>query len=503
MRLRSISTATAIALFLPASSVFALTPEEVWENWKSRVTGASTVVTVESEQRVGDTLEIKGITLGLPIDEKVTASAAFAQMNLKALPDNSVLITFGETQTITITDTANSANSDALTIVQQGTEIIATGTIDAVSYEGKATKITASGTLGSAMGNDGPLAIELTLHNAKGSDITTRDAEGNMSTTGTSSGGPLQLSMSNSTPEAGKSVVVNAEIASYSGSNAIVTPAAANQMKLDEALRNGMSLLSDGSFGKVTFTVDFADGEETAATSGTIDSVAAKIGISQKAMEYSLSTGATTVSVEGNQLPLPKIDVSLAELGYRILMPMSKTEAAEDFAYETRIVDLALSEGLWSMIDPTSQLGRDPITVIADVKGKGALQIDLLDPGLQDGSAEVPDMPIRLDSLDLTQLLIKAVGAELGASGALVFDNNDLTSWEGIPAPTGKITANAKGVNALLDKLVALGFVGPDELTGARMMIAMFAKPGANPDELVSELDFQGPSLSINGQRIR
>jgi hypothetical protein len=142
------------------------------------------------------------------------------------------------------------------------------------------------------------------------------------------------------------------------------------------------------------------------------------------------------------------------------------------------------------------------MTAILDIRGKMGWAIDIFDQAAG-GMTEVPEMPVLLHSADLTQLLLKFVGAEAAATGALTFDNTDLATWEGFPTPTGKINANMKGVNELLDRLVQIGLLPEDQLMTARMMLAMFAKPGAGPGELVSEVEFKDKGLLINGQKIR
>ena len=60
------------------------------------------------------------------------------------------------------------------------------------------------------------------------------------------------------------------------------------------------------------------------------------------------------------------------------------------------------------------------------------------------------------------------------------------------------------GANALLDKLIAMGFVSEDDAMGARMMMGMLAVPGDAPDTLNSKIEIneQGHILA-NGQRIK
>ena len=71
--------------------------------------------------------------------------------------------------------------------------------------------------------------------------------------------------------------------------------------------------------------------------------------------------------------------------------------------------------------------------------------------------------------------------------------------------PVGKLNGTFAGVNGLMDKLVAMGFVPEEQMMGMRMMLAMFAKPvDGQPDQLTSEIEFrEGGSIFANGQQVK
>ena len=103
----------------------------------------------------------------------------------------------------------------------------------------------------------------------------------------------------------------------------------------------------------------------------------------------------------------------------------------------------------------------------------------------------------------LLQVLAKAAGAEVSATGGLTFDNADLATFDGVPRPDGKVTVNIKGVTKLVENLIAMGILSEDDAMGFRMGLAMVAKPGPGPDELVSEIEFKEGGLFTNGMRMR
>jgi hypothetical protein len=123
-----------------------------------------------------------------------------------------------------------------------------------------------------------------------------------------------------------------------------------------------------------------------------------------------------------------------------------------------------------------------------------------MDPAVDLEQIEAPG---ELTSLDLTQILVKAAGTEIGATGALTFDNTDLVTFQGVPAPSGAINIDIKGVSALIDNLIKLGIITDDDAMGARMMLGMFTRPGAEADQVTSVIEFKDGGLFANGQQLQ
>jgi hypothetical protein len=194
------------------------------------------------------------------------------------------------------------------------------------------------------------------------------------------------------------------------------------------------------------------------------------------------------------------VKFGFGESAFNVLMPASKSETPQDIAFLTKIVDLTVSEDIWGLFDPGATLARDPATFILDAKGTGRWLADIMDPAYQADGMEPPG---ELNSLDLTQFLVKAAGAEVGATGGLTFDNSDLESFDGVPAPTGQINVTIKGVNKLIDNLIAMGLLPDDQAMGFRMMLGAFTRPGAGPDEVTSLVEFKDGGLFANGQQLQ
>jgi hypothetical protein len=230
-------------------------------------------------------------------------------------------------------------------------------------------------------------------------------------------------------------------------------------------------------------------------------------------MNYGTSLTGASLTVSGAEIPFPEVKVGFAETAFNVLMPSTISESPQDFALLTKVVDLTISEDVWGLFDPAATLSREPATFILDTKGTGRWTSDLFADLSQDIAKEIESpgagsqgdatTPGEINSFDLTQLLVKAAGAEVGASGALTFDNADLTSFDGVPAPTGTINIDIKGVNALIDNLIAMGILPDDQAMGARMMLGIFTRPGAGPDEVTSVIEFRDGGLFANGQQLQ
>lgn len=83
--------------------------------------------------------------------------------------------------------------------------------------------------------------------------------------------------------------------------------------------------------------------------------------------------------------------------------------------------------------DPAGPCRGSRRPFIVDLKGKGFWKQDIMDPSLQMEGAQ----PGQLDSLDVTQVLAKAAGAEVSATGGFTFDNTDMETFAGVQPGRG------------------------------------------------------------------
>ncbi|NGM44235.1 DUF2125 domain-containing protein [Rhodobacter sp. SGA-6-6] len=499
-----LSGATALALALSAQSALSLTPEEAWEGWQAMSAAAGQTISATGTARNGDTLVVSGISVGMTVPDGPVIASTIPEVSFRDLGDGSVEITYPPAYDVNLTATEGSDKSSATLVVgQEEMKVVASGTVDAPKFDftAKALTLTAKDVT-DAEGKPVDVTGGLTLSGLSGSYAATPSG-GGQSYDSTFAATSMALAVKGSEPEQNTTFDVTLTVAEpkFGGKSVMVSPELMQAGNMSAALAAGFMV--DGSYGTgpIALSVDATEAGKPGHVEVALAGSSAHVKLDAQRMDYAFGVTGGTVNATGFDIPMPMVEGAFAEIAYGVAMPVAKATEPSDFSALFRMVDLTMTEDLWNMFDPGGALKRDPVTAILDVKGTGAWQVDILDPAVQmDG----PELPVKLFSLDLTQVLAKAAGAQVAATGALTFDNADLASYGGFPAPEGKVTVTLDGINALMDALVAIGVVSEDDVMGARMGLAMMAKPGAGPDQLVSEIEFRaGGSLFVNGVQMQ
>ncbi|WP_171909555.1 DUF2125 domain-containing protein [Rhodobacter sp. 24-YEA-8] len=511
MKRWTISAATVLALVLPSQAAWALTPEEVWDSWKAGVTASGGSVTTRSETREGDALVISGIgTLSGDLDGTANVQMQIDRLTLTGRSDGTVAMTMSDMFRVDYRAQLNSddARGFRVEIRQTGAETIASGTVDAITYDytiaGFEAKLI-------ELRNE---AVELhdvqgvlTGEQLSGTCLQMRQPGGAVRVQSEMALGPMVLTVSGKKTgpaeerAAGFSGTMTLASAKSTFSGAVLP--ADRLVDIRTALAEGLAFDSKLEFGAVTAQFNETDNTGAAKGSFTAKLDGGDLGLLFDAarFDYGLSLLGGDVRAELPSSGLTDLGGAFTEVTLRMGMPLANDGVSQDFSFLSRLVDVTVSDYVWGLADPGTQLSRDPATLIVDLTGKGAWLQDFLVPGpKQDPSASVP--LARIDQIDLKQGFAKLFGAQLDASGALSFDNSDTTTFQGFPAPDGRITVSLAGLSALLDKLVALGIVSANDLNGIRMAMAMFTRPGAGPDQLTTEIVFRNKGLFVNGQQL-
>jgi hypothetical protein len=141
-----------LGAFLMGSTAFAqVTPEGLWEKFQSFSQAAGQSVATDSVERVGDTLQIRGLVLTAN-DELTSATQTIAEVNLKENGDGTVGITMSPTIPLvgTFKGDPNLGTTDSsmdMTVTQNGLAMTASGSADAPFIDFTAASMAVKGTM--------------------------------------------------------------------------------------------------------------------------------------------------------------------------------------------------------------------------------------------------------------------------------------------------------------------------------------------------------------------
>lgn len=495
---------SALALISATGALRAdVTPEDVWANWKSMAEGTGQTVTAESEGRDGNALVVKGLTMAMD-QEGGKFAGRIDQLTFTDKGDGTVEITMSDTYSVTIDtpDMGNGTKAAAmkLDISAPGMVTIASGTPDAVSYalDAPSLKVHLEGAE-VADPTKGAITLDAQLDGTSGTyKVGKTDAGQSIDYQIGSKSAAISATVKDSTD--GTDVALKVNLADLKGTSTGMFLGAEAMTDMAAALNAGFALKFAFSYGAGTYEVNATDAGQPGKVSGAIGSGDFSLSLDKTGVEMASSSRDVTLALESPALPLPDVSGAYGEAGFNFRMPLQKSDTPADFALGVKLVDFKVSDAIWGMIDPGAKLPHDPATLIIDSRGTATLTQDLTSaPG---GMTEMPGAPGMLNSFDVSRLDLKIAGAELTGNGSFTFDNTDMESFGGMPAPTGKLDLKAVGLNGLIDKLVSMGLVPQDQAMQGKMMMGMFAQPGDGEDTLVSTIEVKDKKLTINGMEM-
>lgn len=474
-----------------------VSPEEVWQNWQKLSASYGQALVADSVTRDGDTLVVSGMSITMDQDD-AKLNGKMDEVRFRDLGDGTVEVTMSDSYPITMTmpDGSGGTENLAITISQPGLSLIAGGSATETSYlfDGPSVGIAVQ----AAQNGQTLTEMTATLTGMQGT-YRVADLDGLSTLDSDLEAQTLAFSVKADDGDVTFDLTGNMAALRMEQSGDFVGIAAMENVA--QALRDGFATDGKFSYGAGSFSMDVVENGAPTKISATNETGFFAFGLNADAMSYGAGGTGVNMVISGADIPFPEVVIAYGEAAFDMLIPVAKTEMPAPFSFLTRIVDLSISDEIWAMFDPTAALPRDPATLIIDLKGTGTLANDLLDEQAMAQMGDAP--PGELNSLEVTDLRATFGGADLAGKGAFTFDNTDTTTFDGVPAPTGKIDLVLTGGNGLLDKLVSMGLIPPDQAMGARMMMAMFAKPGEGQDVLNSTLEFKDKGFFANGQRLK
>lgn len=507
MNLRKICGMTAFATLMTSTSAFAdVNAQEVWGDWKSYMSGFGYEV-MGSESTSGDTLNVKDVKMSfaLPEDEG-TISITFGELSFTNRGDGTVAIGLPASMPLVVEVMPRGDepavmnfdyNNTGFTMIVSGDPTNMTYTYSAAEIALKLAK----------------LVVEGETIPVGAAEISVKDVSGNSKmkignlreVTQVLNSGGVTYNIDFANPDnANEFFKFNGMMSKlmFEGGGSYPT-GGFDVQNMDAMMKAGFA--ADGKFsyegGNANF--QFVDGRDNVQGTSQTTAGSAVVSMSSEGIKYDVSSQGLKVNFAGGDIPFP-VDMQMANSGFKLIMPVSKSDQAQDFALGVTLGDFTMSEQIWGMIDPTGKLPHDPATVAFDVSGKAKLAFDLMDPEQMEKveRGEI-GLPGEIESVDINNLEVTAAGASLTGNGNFVIDFAKAMMSQGMQGVDGALNLRLAGSNALMDKLVAMGLVPEDQVMGARMMMGMFAVPDGE-DVLVSKIELKKDGqILANGQRIK
>jgi hypothetical protein len=504
---RKFMATTALGLSLMATTASAdLTAAQVWNDWRVYLEGMGYTVTA-TPATTGNTLSVSDLAVQM-------SGARAMNMRIGTLDfvengDGTVDIVMPSRLPLTIeipADDVSPASEITLDYVQNGHKMTASGDADAMTYDYDADSFAL--TLASLIVDGEPVDANAARFALSGNDLTSQTdvSVGETRSYDQSVGvGSLSYDVMFNEPDNVDAVSIQSTIGAMTFSGTSTMPVGVTPQAQDITPLIASGFAFDGTFGtqdtetQVEMTsIDGTSRIKTASASSTLGVVMGLEGLRYVADARDVQIGAELAG-----LPVP-LFAQMAQSGFQLGMPVVKSDDPQDFKLAFNMTDVTMSDIIWAMFDPAGQLPRDPATIALDLSGKAKVLSNPFDAQAVQQSAETGDLPAEVEALSINRLTLDAVGAQLEATGDVTFDNADKVTLPGFPKPVGDVNITIAGASALLDRLVAIGMLPPDQVMGARMMLGVFAVPGDAADTLNSRIEFtEAGEILANGQRIR
>ena len=476
-----------------------IAPEQVWSLWQGFAERGGYRMIADAERRDGDSLVLEGVSVRMRSD-RASLDIPLGRIVMRGRGDGSVAVTMPTEFPIrlSVSEPGRAPVDVAFRLEQTGQTTIVSGTPEAPAHAIGADTVTLS--LAGVPDRAAGFPQELTVELSSVQGTTTIGRSEPMALRYELGAGRMEASVSATAPSGGGAfrMAFGADDLQSRFDGALpvgMTP----DLALTAALQAGLRGSSGLSTGPAEFSLDIADRQGTIAVAGTLTGTSAETAIDRQGLSYRIGTEGISVTTTGSRIPFPALTVTAGAYELGLTMPLLRTTAPADFGFVMRLVDLVLPAGLWALVDPTSNLPRDPASLVLEARGKATLFRDLVDPGARPGAA-----PGTVDELTIDALQLKAAGADLTGTGAFRFDNSDIQTFPGFPRPVGAAELKLVGGNTLLERLAAMGLIPPEQLMGIRMGLALFARPAEGPDTLTSTIEITPEAQIIaNGQRLR
>ncbi len=491
-----------ITLSLLGTSALAdLSPDQVWTNWQAYMESYGYEVRAQTSQSDG-VLTVSDIVADFVLPEdQGSMRVQTGPLTLTDLGNGTVGIAIPPQMPLTFNIDAVDQDPLELTLTYShtGLEMFATGSPEDMGFDLSAAMLGLSLTdLVIADENIGTAKFDLVMQDVSGSSTMltaeTREMAQIMSA------GSLTYDAAVADPEGSGNLVLNGKVEDVKMQAQMVLPLEVSVEDMPAALEAGLAMQGTLNYAGGSSQFSFVDGGDSASGSSSSESGSLSFAMSRESLQYGISSTGATVAVNGSDIPIP-VNLSFAEMAINLMMPLAESADPQDFKFLLKLAGFAPDDMIWGMFDPTGALPHDPATLVVDIAGKANWLFDIFDP---EAAEELSGPPGELHSVTVKELELSAAGASLTGIGDFTFNNDDLMTFDGMPAPTGSADLKLVGANTLIDKLIEMGMLSNEDALGARAMMGVMARPGDGPDTLVSTIEVkEDGSVFANGMQLQ
>ncbi len=485
----------------PGAALADLTAEEVWRSWQELAAGAGQAVEAGEEMRDGDTLTARDVRLSGQADD-VSVAAAIDEIVFTEAGDGSVSVRLSEAYDVVLSGQAGERL--VLSVAHPGLRMVVAEGDSGLRHQLTAPEFTVAVTERS--GPDMPEALDLTLSATRLSAVY--DVTGVAGEVGVSDlrAGALDLDLG--VADAGDRFDLRYGLTGlalrFAGSG-LDRADAIEGGNLGDALQEGLSVDLGVTYDTLRYALDVVEDGEASGAAGSAMQGDLRFALDAGGLALSTESRNGEVTLRGPEMPAPEVTLRAAELGYGLRLPTVGGPEPQPVTAVIRLVEATAPEQVWVMADPSGALPRGPVTAVIDLAAEAILPGDLF--GMQTMFAFMMGGPfeaVQPTALNINEVILRAAGAELTGRGAFTLDPTDLATFDGFPRPQGELNLMLRGGNALLDTLVEVGLLPADQANAARMVMALFARPGEGPDELESTIEIrEGGAVFANGMRLQ
>ncbi len=491
-------TACTAAISSSGAAFADVTAAEVWADWKDQFGYyGDDGVSIGSETAASGKVIVSDLAFSMK-DSGSSFDASLASVVFEENGDGTVTVTMSDTIPMVIED--EFGGSVKMSVTQSGLDMVVSGDAGAMNYAISSDRYAISVDEIIEDGAKVDADMRFVLNGLSGTySNTVKDTRDVVSDLAAAS---MDFIVDGTDTDNGAEFLISGKVDGLAAIVNLSVPTDADFENPENLFENGFSMDGSYSYDGSSMIFDIKDnGDDASGTVQTGGSVL-NFGLDKSSMAYDAKASGLVAQITVPDLPFP-VELSMAEYGVGFEMPLAQTAEPADFGVSFDLIDLKVSDQIWSMVDPTNAFGRDPATISLGLSGTAKMFFDILDPE-QAAAMENSDVPGELHTLNLDRLKLAVAGALLTGEGAFTFDNSDIGSLiPDMPRPEGSVTVNLTGGNKLIDTLVDMGMIPSDQAMGARMMMGMFART-VGDDELTStlEVNSQGHVLA-NGQRIQ